>query len=42
MGRKKRPKPVQTTFAVGLEGVGGVIQAVAKQDSNIKVGQAVD
>ena len=37
VGREKRPEAIQAGFAVSLEGVGCVVQAVAKEHADVKV-----
>ena len=37
VGREKRAEAIQAGFAVSLEGVGCVVQAVAKEHADVKV-----
>jgi len=38
VGREKRAETIQAGFAVSLKGVGCVVQAVAKEHADVKVG----
>ena len=38
VGREKRAETIQTSFAVTLKGIGCIVQAVAKEHADVKVG----
>ena len=38
VGREKRPEAIQASFAVSFECIGCIIQAVAKEHADVKVG----
>ena len=38
VGREKRPEAIQASFAVSFECIGCVVQAVAKEHADVKVG----